>query len=312
MIRAFRLSFSLSSPAPKAVMDTSVPVTDRARCWITAIIIGVITGLSVNAQSVVPKLEIAAPTPTFEVASVKPDPSPSLRKVVLPPVGGRLSTTGASLRLLIQNAYGVQSFQISGGPEWMNSSGFVIEAKAAGQPSRSQMWLMLRTLLEDRFKLKVLSENKVLPVYFLTGAKSGLKLPKPTEGDCMESSPTRGEGPLGPCASATVAFDSSQGLDVEGRQVVMADLIKVLSMMLQRPILDRTNFGEKFDVNVRFAYEREVTVGIANPWRTPEGNASGNPSITTALQQQLGLRLVSGRGPVEVLVVDYAEKPSEN
>lgn len=73
--------------------------------------------------------------PVFEVASVKPDPSLSLRHVLLPPVGGRLSTRGASLRLLIQNAYGVQSFEISAGPDWMNSARFVIEAKAEGNPT---------------------------------------------------------------------------------------------------------------------------------------------------------------------------------
>jgi uncharacterized protein (TIGR03435 family) len=249
---------------------------------------------------------------TFEVASVKPDPSPSLRHVLLPPVNGRFSTRGASLRLLIQNAYGVQSFQISGGPEWMNSSGFVIEARAEGNPDRSQIWLMLQSLLEDRFKLKVHRENKVLRAYFLTAAKNGLKLSKPTEGDCVESSPARGQRPLGPCASPTLAFEPSTGLDVVGRQVGMADLIKVLSGMLERPIIDKTDFSGKFDVNLRFAYEQAVTVGIGNPWGTPDGDATGNPSIMTALQQQLGLRLVSGRGPVEVLVVDHAERPSEN
>lgn len=92
----------------------------------------------------------------------------------------------------------------------------------------------------------------------------------------------------------------------------MEDLIKVLSGMLQRPIIDKTDFSGKFDVNLRFAYEQEVTVGIGNPWRTPDGDATGNPSMMTGLQQQLGLRLVSARGPVEVLVVDHAERPSEN
>jgi uncharacterized protein (TIGR03435 family) len=250
--------------------------------------------------------------PTFEVASVKPDPSLALRHVLLPPVGGRLSTRGASLRLLIQNAYGVQSFQISGGPDWMNSSGFVIEAKAEGNPDRSQIWLMLQSLLEDRFKLKVHRENKVLRVYFLTVAKNGLKLPKPTEGDCVESPPASGLRPLGPCSSATVAFEPSTGLYVVGRQVGMEDLIKVLSWMLQRPIVDKTDFSGKFDVNLRFAYQQELTDGIPNPWQTPDGDATGNPSIMTALQQQLGLRLISARGPVEVLVVDHAERPSEN
>lgn len=171
---------------------------------------------------------------------------------------------------------------------------------------------MLQSLLEDRFKLKVHRENKVLPVYFLTVAKTGLKLPKPTEEDCVESPPASGQRPLGPCASATVSFEPSTGLYIAGRQVGMEDLIKVLSGMLQRPIIDKTDFSGKFDVNLRFVYEQEATAGIPNPWQTPDGDATGNPSIFTALQKQLGLRLVSARGPVEVLVVDHAERPSEN
>jgi uncharacterized protein (TIGR03435 family) len=257
-----------------------------------------------------------AAKPQFGVASVKPDPSPSLRHVLLPPVGGRLSTRMASLQLLIQNAYGVQSFQISGGPEWMNSSGYDIEAKAEGNPGMSQIWLMLQSLLEDRFKLKVHRETKLLPVYALTVAKGGLKLSKPTEGECADANPVSGQRPLAPCGYTTLAFEPATGLDVEGRQVVIADLIKTLSAILQRPLLDKTEFHGRFDVNLRFAYDQEVTVGIANPWRQSNPGQSGDPassaSIMTALQQQLGLRLEAAKGPVEILVIDHAERPTEN
>ncbi len=252
----------------------------------------------------------------FEVASVKPDPPGALRHVLLPPVGNRLSTRQASLRLLIQYAYGVNSFQIFGGPDWMNSSGFDIEAKAEGNPSRSQIWLMLRSLLEDRFKLKVHRETRLMPAYALTIAKGGLKLPKAAEGDCIDPAPVQGQRPPAPCGYVTIAFEPAKGLDVEGRQVTMADFISVLSRILQRSIIDKTGFSSKLDVNLRFAYEQDITVGVPNPW--PQANSGQpedpgiNPPITGALRQQLGLSLKSFEGPVEVLVVDQAEGPSKN
>jgi hypothetical protein len=110
---------------------------------------------------------------TFEAASVKLNPSLSLRHVLLPPTGGRLSTRMAPLLLLIQNAYGVETFQISGGPDWMNTAGYDIEAKAEGNPSRSQIWLMLQSLLEDRFKLKVHRETKVGTQFYPGSAVEG-------------------------------------------------------------------------------------------------------------------------------------------
>jgi len=253
---------------------------------------------------------------TFEVASVRPALPGALRHVLLPPVGNRLSTRGAPLRLLIQNAYGVNSFQIFGGPDWMNSSGYDLEAKAEGNPTRSQIWLMLRSLLEDRFKLKVHRETRLMPTYALTIDKGGLKLPKAAEGDCIDPAPVPGQRPPPPCGYVTIAFEPAKGLDVEGRQGTMADLIKVLSRILERSIIDETGFSSKFDVNLRFAYEQDITVGISNPW--PQANSGQpedpgvNPPIMGALRQQLGLSLKSSKGPVEVLVVDQAERPSEN
>jgi bla regulator protein BlaR1 len=253
---------------------------------------------------------------TFEVASIKPDPPSALRHVLLPPVGNRFSTRTASLQLLIQNAYGVNSFEVFGGPDWMNTAGYDIEAKAAGNPTRSQIWLMLRSLLEDRFKLKTHRETRLMPAYVLTVGKGGLKLPKATEGDCIDSAPVQGERPPAPCGRITVAFERAAGLDIEGRQVTMTELIRALSGLLGRPVIDMTRFSGKFDINMGFAWEPDVTVGIGNPWSRGDAGQSPdpgmNPSITTALGQQLGLRLESSRGPVEVLVVDHAERPSEN
>ncbi len=259
----------------------------------------------------------AAARPQFDVASIKSNPSLSLRHVLLPPTGGRLSTRMASLRLLIQNAYGVESFQISGGPAWMDSAGFDLDAKAGGNPPRSQVWLMLQTLLEERFRLAVHRETRQLPVYALTAAKGGLKLPAGDEAACAEANPgpaPRGSGPPpGPCSYATISFESTTGLSVIGRQVVMADLVKVLQGLLQRPVVDRTGFTGKFDVAMPFAYDEGVTVGIGNPWpQASRPDTAANPPLLDALQRQLGLKAEPSKGPVEMLVIDRAERPTEN
>jgi uncharacterized protein (TIGR03435 family) len=116
----------------------------------------------------------------------------------------------------------------------MNSAGYDIEAKAEGNPGRSQIWLMLQSLLEDRFTLKVHRETKELPVYMLTAVQSGLKLRKPKEADCtsVNAAPLpsgKDEPPPGPCFDPTVTFDISSGLAVRGRQVAMAEFARVLS-----------------------------------------------------------------------------------
>jgi uncharacterized protein (TIGR03435 family) len=246
-----------------------------------------------------------AALPHFEVASIKPNPSPSLRHVLIPPKGGRFSTNGASLRLLIQNAYGVESFEISGGPDWMNTTGFDIEAKAEGSPNRAQMWLMLRSLLEDRFKLAIHRQMKDLPVYALTAAKSGLKMPAPEEKDCTDAKNQM----AGPCGDLVLTFEASSGLAVKGRQVTTANLAKILSTILARRVIDRSEITDKFDVILPFAWDETMT-GIPRPPLASSLNEP--PSIFNALQHQFGLKLQSTKGPVEVIVVGHAERPSEN
>ena len=126
-----------------------------------------------------------AARPKFEVASIKP--SQEQRFMMVRPLPGRL-TASAPVRLLMQNAYTVQSFQIVGGPAWIDSERYAIEAKADGNASRAEIFLMLQSLLEDRFQLKIHRETRELPVYALVPARGGLKLPPPKEGSCVESS----------------------------------------------------------------------------------------------------------------------------
>lgn len=260
-----------------------------------------------------------APHPQFAVASIKPSNSRTLMTVR--PMPGRL-VADASVQLLLQNAYTVQPFQIEGGPEWIGAERYQIEAKAGGSASRAQMFLMLRSLLEDRFQLKTHRETRELPVYALVPARSGLKLAPPKEGSCVEPAPDApsdwaggriappGEGrlPVATCGRVGVILQAG-GARIQGGKVFMPELAKELSLLMGRTVIDKTGFTGRFDVGLDFLPD-ETTPAMPPP---PPGASSdsGAPSLVSAIQQ-LGLRLESTRGPVEVIVVDHLERPSAN
>lgn len=149
--------------------------------------------------------------PRFDVASVKPNTVTAPRaRGVRPLPNGRLTATNASLQMLLINAYGLQPYQLIGGPSWMDSDGFDIEAKGDPSANQGKVLLMLRSLLEDRFQLRFHRESRELPVYALTITKNGPKLPAPKEGGCVTADPNAripapappGQGPPPvPCGS---------------------------------------------------------------------------------------------------------------
>jgi uncharacterized protein (TIGR03435 family) len=220
---------------------------------------------------------------------------------------GRYVLSGFTLAALIRSAYRVQEFQIIGGPDWMNAERFNVEATysedAAGGPTRTD--LMLRTLLAERFTLAVHNETRERPVYALLLARDdrrfGPQLQKSAT-DCATA-----KGPDGCGSSVGPGFIRSRGR-------TMAQLAESLSMLtntgssLNRLIVDRTGLEGQYDVTLKFT-----------PDNIPGGNVPGfprvdpnGPSIFTALQEQLGLKLDSQRAPVDVLVVDRAERLTEN
>ena len=259
--------------------------------------------------------------PRFEVASVKPTGSRGGGR--MRPFPGRL-TASAPLRVLMQAAYHVQSFQIVGGPEWVELDGYAIDAKASGNPEHAQMMLMLQSLLEDRFQLRLHRESREMPVFALVPARDGLKLPPPREGSCVEETdllgpladpgarmqpPGQGPASAPRCGGIDVPLEAG-GARMRGGKVPMAEFVRVLSRVLGRTVADRTGFSGIFDVNLGFLPD-DSTPGLPPP---PPGTISGgnaSPSIFSAVQQ-LGLRLESAKGPVEVLVIDHVERPSAN
>lgn len=263
--------------------------------------------------------------PQFDVASVKPSFSRSIQNVR--PLPGRL-TADASLQMLVQYAYGVQAFQVVDGAARLQPGRYEIEAKAEGKATRNEMFLMLQSLLEDRFRLKVHRETRDMPVYALVAAKSGLKLPPPEKSGCTESAadaaPEWAGGRMAPpgqgapaatlCGSAGLTLVPSApllpggGARMQGEKIAMPELARKLSLILDRSVIDKTGFTGLFDLQLDFVAD-ETTPAMPPP---PPGSDMPGPSISQALQQQLGLRLESTKGPVEVIVVDHAERPSGN
>jgi uncharacterized protein (TIGR03435 family) len=258
----------------------------------------------------------------FQVASIKPNTAVGARGMgvrALP--GGRLSALNAPLMMLIQNAYAVQASQVVGGPPWINSEGYDIEAKPERNTDRNRMWLMLQTLLADRFKLALHRETRELPLYTLTLTKSGLKQPPPNEGSCVTIDPNAPPPPgtaLGfPCGRVGVMGSPSGLLQMQGGKVPMSELVRVLAMVLGSPVVDRTEFTREFDVHLDFTPD-ESTMGLpgargpGDPGGPPLATDPGRPNIFAALQEQLGLKLAPAKGPVEVLVIDHVERPTAN
>jgi uncharacterized protein (TIGR03435 family) len=273
--------------------------------------------------------------PAFAAASVKPNASnwsePTHHAMgVHPEPGGRLTAVNAPLMLLIQFAYAVHdsahslpllASQVVGGPAWINSPGYDIEAKPESYTDRKHMWLMLQTLLADRFHLRLHRETRELPVYDLQPIKSGFKLPAPKDVECVSFPSDGAPPPHTPgkvdCGNVRGPMGPSTVLRLEGSKVHMGDLIGKLAMVLGRPVLDKTGFTGEFDLNLSFTAD-EATMGLpgsggpGDPGGSRLPTDSNRPDIFAALQEQLGLRLVPAKGPVDVLVIDHVERPTAN
>jgi uncharacterized protein (TIGR03435 family) len=277
--------------------------------------------------------------PAFAVASIKPSPSnwgdPSHRPMgVGYQPGGRLTATNASLMLLIRFAYAAHdnpmpghslpllASQVAGGPAWIDSPRYDIEAKPEGYSDPRHTWLMLQRLLADRFKLALHRETRELPVYDLTAVKSSPKLPPATEAGCVSFPPgtaphyVPGKVDCGYVSGPFSGYETGL-LHIKGRKVHMADLIRELASVMDRPVLDKTGFNGEFDLDLRFAAD-QATMGVPGSGARDDPGGSrlptdpNLPNIFAALQEELGLKLVPAKGPVEVLVIDHAEKPAAN
>jgi uncharacterized protein (TIGR03435 family) len=228
------------------------------------------------------------PVPQFEVASVRPSSPDATKNGSGSHSGnGRLVMTNSTLKRCIMGAYGVGQNEIVGGPDWMDQDQFDIQAKAEQSTGDETLMKMLQALLADRFKLVVHRENKTIPAYVLGIAKNGPKMEKSEPG---QSSSGNGRGHL------------------EGRNITMAGLAWRLGRKLDRPVIDRTGLQGEFNYKLDWTPE-DV---LAKKAVQRDAALPDLPSIFVAIQQQLGLKLEPQKAPVETLVIDHAEKPTEN
>jgi uncharacterized protein (TIGR03435 family) len=221
--------------------------------------------------------------PQYDVASIKPNTDTDFRFAFRIEPGGSLAATGITLQRLMMTAYNVQDFRIVGGPDWVTSRRWDVHARPDRPASQDQIRPMLRTLLETRFQLHSHSEVRQLPVFELSVDGKGSRVPK-IEGRETKPDVRVGAGSI-QLTKATSATFASQ-----------------LSYALNRPVIDRTNLAGEFNFVLKWL--PEPTEAADQPASAPSG-----PSIFTAVTEQLGLRLKSVHGPVEVIVIDNVGLP---
>jgi uncharacterized protein (TIGR03435 family) len=239
-----------------------------------------------------------AQKPAFEVASVKPNTSGSRASRTSSGTDGSLRATNITLKGLIVTAYNVFDYQLVGGPDWITTARFDVEGRAPSGVVDPDVLAMTRSLLEDRFQLTVHRESREMPVFAVTVTKDGPKLQSTLDG-------RSGPGGLGQGQSRSNV--TSAGGELNGSGIGIPKLIEMLVPQAGRPIIDSTNLTGIFDFTLKFAPP-------FSPNTTPTGGTEppSAPSFFTALQEQLGLRLESAKGLVEVMVIDSVSKPSEN
>ncbi len=278
--------------------------------------------------------------PSFEVASVRPSnpnpPDPMSGMPRLMPVGGRLTVANFPLRLLIRVAYDVQDFQVVGGPSDLLSRKFDITAKAEEGTGRTlkEMGVLLKTLLADRFALRVRTEAREAPIYALVVARKDGALGaamKVSTSDCAgleEQTQKRLEalakdgpeamrkalagGPM-PCSVMPARNQGlgGAGFGMRGDGQPMETLVRLLTQALDRSVVDQTGLTGLYDWELHFdpeVFSRMAGQAGLNLPAFPTA-PSDSPSLITAIQEQLGLKLDARRGPVDHLVIEHVEAP---
>jgi len=241
-----------------------------------AILAVIFFAIAVNAQT----------PPAFEVASVKQSgPIEHMTCGRFLP-GGKFNVSGCRLIYIVAQAYDLHYYQVVDAPNWAaegDSSRFDVQAEAADAASKDQIRLMLRNLLADRFQLRVHREMRGLSALALIVGRNGAKVQV-----AKDNGKPRGSGGIELVASGWI----------RGTNIFPSFLADALSAQLSLPVVDQTNITDAIDFNLQ--------------WAADEKADDLHPSMFTAVQEQLGLRLEALKAPIEVLVVDHVEKPSAN
>src|SRR5262245_20813045 len=205
--------------------------------------LGVVTFIVVTSLIVVAPIRSSQERPSIEVASLKPNNS-GARSSSTDTNRGSLRATNVTLRSLILIAYNLSAFQLDGGPDWVKNATFDIQAKSDAPPdSKPNPRGLIQALVEDRFHLRAHRETREQPVFFLTVAKGGSKLQQAVEG-------TSGQNRSAP---STSTYGTPVSEEIKASAASIDELIKLLSVRVERPIIDRTNFTGSFDFTLKFA-----------------------------------------------------------
>ena len=290
--------------------------------WLLLISIAAVPTLVERPGAQTPDSPVAV---SFDAASVKPNNSGESDTSMRPQPSGRFTATNAPVQLFITYAYQLQQFQLQGAPSWLRSDRFDVVAALGSEPPAvpvgsdqpTQIMLALRTLLADRFKLVVHWETQELPIYALVPARPDGKLGsniRPAAVDCTAMA-----------AAGAAAAKDSRALTVNTPDRVacgmrnsagrfqfggypMSFFATGLSNQVARTVVDRTGLTGNWDFEFTFTPERIRQQALAG--NAPQGVDANGPSIFTAIQEQLGLKLESTKGPVRVLVIDRVERPT--
>lgn len=250
---------------------------------------------AVVAQSPAPRPRFDA----FEVATIKPsDAGPKSGRFIALQGADRFVAKDYTLKLLIAAAYELNPRTISGGPPWIDSAHYDIVAAIPGgvRPSHDEQMRMLRSLLVDRFKLTFHRQSKVFPIYELVIAPGGLRLK--ASAAAADDPAVVGPGVVYP-----------QRISLPARNATMGNFVSLLQRaVLDRPVVDKTGLNGRYDFDLDWAPD-ETQFGGAVPVASSD---APSPPLSTAVEEQLGLKLIATKGPVDALVVDQAEAPSAN
>lgn len=236
--------------------------------------------------------------PSFDVATIKPNPSGGTRLQGLVLQGRKTVVRNGSFVDLVTFAYGVQAKQVISAPEWANSDRYDIDAlpDQPGTPSVDQMRSMVRKMLTERFKLTLHHEKREMSAYVLGAGKAGQKLTSSQVG-----------GPL----PGFYFAPGSGGLTIHLVNGTMGDFSSFLQMLvLDKPVVNQTGIAGRYDENVTFTPDQTQFNG--NPPKLPPADVPDAPDLFAAIQQQMGLTLSAEKTQVDVIVIDHLEKPSAN
>ena len=277
-------------------------------------------------------------TPKWDVLSVKQCEENRISGSALRRSPGRMHLSCSTVKVFIQMAYDLfseghplkaailpnsRTIPIVGGPDWVNSDMYEIIATVDGNPSQEIMWgPMLQILLEERFKLQIHREIREVPVYALTTTKNPSKLQPFREGSCNlinpgAPAPTVSRAQVRPCGGTVFSTRGTLRI-LDLFAVTLTTFAQTLTWnLVDRPVIDRTGISDLLNIHLEFAPDEGAPIGFVNNGASQIGNAEigaapAGPSIFSAIQEQLGLRLEPTKGPGTFLVIDNIARPTEN